>query len=58
MPTGFTQSGLGGYAGSLKFDTQGDWLQLFFDSSPGTLTFELGVNAGFPGTIPSTATFL
>ena len=30
MPTGFSQSGLGGYAGSLKFDTQGDYLILNF----------------------------
>jgi len=59
MPTGFTQSGLGGYAGSLKFDTAGDSLSLAFDSSPGNLTFNLGVNNSFTsGTaIPATITF-
>jgi hypothetical protein len=57
MPTGFSQTGLGGYSGSLKFDTQDDFLQLYFNTSPGNLTFELGVNNSFPGTIPSTATF-
>jgi len=58
MPTGFTQNGLGGYAGALKFDTQGDWLQLYFTGTAGTLSFDLGVNNYFPGTIPSTATFI
>ncbi|MFZ4456139.1 MAG: beta strand repeat-containing protein [Bacteroidales bacterium] len=57
MPTGFTQSGLGGYAGALKFDTQDDWLQLNFSGTPGSLSFALGVNNTFPGTIPTTATF-
>ena len=57
MPTGFSQSGLSGYAGALKFDTAGDWLQLYFDVPPGTLTFDLGVNGTFPGTISSAMTF-
>lgn len=59
LPTGFTHSGLGtDYAGPhLKFDTQGDYLVLNFSGTPGTLSFELGVNNTFPGTIPSTATF-
>ncbi len=57
MPTGFSQNGLGGYSGSLKFDTAGDWLQLYFNGSPGTLTFDIGVNNAFPGTIPATAEF-
>ena len=57
MPTGFTHSGVAGYTGALKFDTQGDWLQLQFASTPGTLTFDLGVNNTFPGTIPSGVTF-
>lgn len=57
MPTGFSQNGLGGYSGSLKFDTAGDWLQLYFDGNPGTLSFDIGVNNTFPGTIPATAQF-
>ena len=59
LPTGFTHSGLGSnYTGPvLKFDTQGDWLQLFFTGQSCTLTFDLGVNGTFPGSIPSTATF-
>ncbi|MGC9150176.1 MAG: fibronectin type III domain-containing protein [Microbacter sp.] len=57
MPTGFTQSGLGGYAGALKFDTQGDYLILWFAGTPGVLTFDVGVNITFPGSIPSGATF-
>ena len=56
-PTGFTQNGLGGYAGSLKFDTAGDWLQLYFNGSPGALSFDIGVNNTFPSTIPPTAVF-
>lgn len=47
MPTGFSQSGLVGYAGALKFDTQGDWLVLYFTNAPGALSFDLGVNNDF-----------
>lgn len=57
MPTGFSQSGLGGYSGSLKFDTQGDYLILNFSGTAGVLSFNIGVNNAFPGTIPSGATF-
>jgi len=59
MPTGFSHVGLTGYAASLKFDTQDDYLILFFNSSPGTLGFDLGVNSSFTsGTaIPSTIVF-
>ena len=57
MPTGFTHSGLTGYTGALKFDTQGDWLQLNFSTTPGTLSFDLGVNNTFPGTISASMTF-
>ncbi len=57
MPTGFTQTGLAGYAGSLKFDTQDDYLILNFSGNPSTLTFDLGVNNSFPGTIPAGSTF-
>lgn len=57
MPTGFSQSGVTSYTGALKFDTQGDYLVLNFTGAPGTLTFDLGVNNTFPGSIPSTATF-
>lgn len=59
LPTGFTHFGLGSnYTGPhLKFDTQDDYLVLYLSGTPGTLTFELGVNNTFPGTIPSTATF-
>ena len=57
MPTGFTHSGLTGYAGSLKFDTQDDYLQLNFTGVPGTLTFDVGVNNTYPGTIPAGVTF-
>jgi len=57
MPSGFSQLGLGGYAGSLKFDTQGDYLQLFFVGNAGVLSFNIGVNNTFPGSIPSTAIF-
>ena len=57
MPNGFSQSGLGGYTGSLKFDTQGDFLVLYFNSNPGNLSFDIGVNNTYPGTIPATVTF-
>ncbi|MFV0469296.1 MAG: DUF6383 domain-containing protein [Dysgonomonas sp.] len=57
MPTGFTQNGLGGYNGALKFDTEGDWLQLNFNGAPDQLQFDLGVNNSFPGSILSTMTF-
>ena len=57
MPTGFTQSGLTGYAGALKFASTDVWLQLYFNTNPGTLNFDLGVNNTFPGSIPTTATF-
>ena len=57
IPAGFTHAGLGGYAVSLKFDTQDDWLQLSFNSSPGILSFDIGVNNSFPGTIPANVTF-
>lgn len=59
LPTGFTHSGLGtDYAGpKLKFDTQGDFLILNFTGIPNTLTFDVGVNNAFPGSILSTMTF-
>jgi len=57
MPTGFSHTGLAGYAGSLKFDTQLDFLILNFTGTPGALSFDLGVNNTFPGTIPTTVTF-
>ncbi|MFZ4776242.1 MAG: IPT/TIG domain-containing protein, partial [Terrimicrobiaceae bacterium] len=57
MPTGFTQTGLGGYGGALKFDSSGDFLTLFFDAAPGTLSFDVGVNNSFPGNIPAGAKF-
>ena len=59
LPTGFSHSGLGtDYAGpTLKFDDLGDYLDLYFTGTPNSLTFDLGVNNTFPGTVPSTATF-
>lgn len=57
MPNGFSMTSLTGYAGALKFATVGASLILNFDRSPGTLTFDLGVNNTFPGTILSTMTF-
>lgn len=57
MPTGFTQSGLEGYNGALKFDTAGDWLQLNFSGTASVLTFDVGINNTFPGSIPVDATF-
>jgi len=57
MPTGFSQSGVTGYSGALKFDDANDTLILYFTGTPGTLSFDLGVNNSFPGTIPSGATF-
>jgi hypothetical protein len=59
LPTGFSHSGLGSnYSGpKLKFDTQGDYLDLFFNAAPGDLTFDMGTNNSFSGTIPTTATF-
>ncbi len=59
MPTGFSHVGLAGYTASLKFDDQNDYLILFFNSSPGTLGFDLGVNNSFTsGTaIPNTIVF-
>jgi hypothetical protein len=59
LPTGFSHTGLGtDYAGPiLKFDTTADNLVLFFDTTPGTLTFDVGVNNNFSTTIPATATF-
>lgn len=38
MPSGFTQFGLSGYNGALKFGPQGSWLKLNFNSMPGTLS--------------------
>jgi hypothetical protein len=58
LPTGFTHTGLTGYLNSaLKFDTQGDWLQLYFTGTPGVLSFDLGVNNNFTSTVPSGVTF-
>jgi len=57
MPTGFTNNGVTGYNGALKFGSQGAWLQLEFAEAAGTLSFEIGVNNNFPGTILSTMTF-
>lgn len=59
LPVGFSHLGLGSnYAGpALKFDNGGDYLVLYFSGTPGTLTFDLGVNGTFPGTIPANATF-
>lgn len=57
LPAGFSSQGLSTYTGALKFDTQGDYLILNFNSTPGLLSFEIGVNNSFPGNIPSTATF-
>ena len=59
LPTGFSHFGLGSdYSGpKLKFDDANDYLVLFFSGTSGTLTFDVGVNNTFPGSIPSTATF-
>lgn len=59
MPTGFTQTGLGGYAGSLKFDTQDDNLVLNYNAPAGQLSYDIGVNNSFTSgtSIPSTITF-
>lgn len=59
LPTGFTHSGLGtDYAGpKLKFDTQGDNLVLNFNTLPGTLSFEVGINGNSNTPIPSDAIF-
>ncbi len=58
LPNGFSQSNVQGYVSALKFATTGAYLLLHFDSSPGILNFDLGVNNVFPGAIPSTATFV
>ena len=57
MPTGFSMTSVSGYAGALKFATAGATLILNFDRSPGTLSFDLGVNNTFPGAILPTMTF-
>ncbi|MEY2651344.1 MAG: hypothetical protein RLZZ321_436, partial [Bacteroidota bacterium] len=57
LPTGFSQTGVASYNGALKFDTQGDQLILFFTGIPNTLSFDLGVNNSFSGTLPSGLTF-
>jgi len=57
MPTGFTQTGLGGYAGSLKFDTQGDFLVLNFAGAAGSLSFDIGPSNSFTTAIPATVVF-
>lgn len=57
MPSGFTQSGLSGYNGALKFGPQGSWLKLHFNSRPGTLSFDLRVNTAFSETIPTGCVF-
>jgi hypothetical protein len=59
MPSGFSQSGLGGYSGALKFDTQGDYLILNINSSPGLLSFDVGINNSFTAgtSFPALATF-
>ena len=61
LQAGFSQTGLNGYVTTqpyaLKFDTQGDFLQLYFTGTPGLLSFDLGLNNNFTSTIPSTATF-
>jgi len=56
MPTGFSQSGLGGYNGSLKFSVVGSWLQLYFNGMPGALTFDLGYNGSFINPLLATVT--
>ncbi|NDC25183.1 MAG: hypothetical protein EBZ49_13805, partial [Proteobacteria bacterium] len=56
MPTGFTQTGLAGYAGALKFDTQADSLTLNFSGNPGNLSFDLGSNNSFTTTTTIAAT--
>lgn len=58
LPNGFSQSNVQGYVSALKFATTGAYLLLHFDSSPGILNFDLGVNNVFPGAIPSTAAFV
>jgi len=58
LPTGFTSSLVTGYAAALKFATTGSSLVLNFNSAPGVLSFDLGVNNSFPGTIPTGATFI
>ena len=57
MPSGFTQSGLGGYNGALKFGPQGSWLKLNFSSMPGTLSFDLRVNSSLSEVIPTGCVF-
>ena len=57
MPTGFTQTGLGGYVGSLKFDTQGDFLVLNFAGAAGSLSFDIGPSNSFTTAIPATVVF-
>ncbi|NEN25720.1 T9SS type A sorting domain-containing protein [Cryomorpha ignava] len=59
LPTGFSHSGLGAdYSGpKLKFDDQGDYLVLRFNTYPGSLTFDIGVNNNFGTTIPADASF-
>ncbi len=58
VPANFTNNGTDTYSGgSRKFNTQGDWFSLFFDSAPGELTFDVGINNGYSGSIPSSVTF-
>ncbi|MCB9034153.1 MAG: lamin tail domain-containing protein [Chitinophagales bacterium] len=59
LPTGFSHTGLGSdYSGpKLKFDTQGDELVLYFNGTAGVLTFDLGVNNSFTGTLPTGCSF-
>lgn len=51
LPTGFTASGLGAnYSAprnpSLRIDDAGDWVQLYFTGTPGTLSYVLKANVG------------
>jgi len=57
MPSGFTQSGVSGYNGALKFSNSASWLKLNFNSMPGTLSFDLRVNTAFSETIPTGCVF-
>jgi hypothetical protein len=59
LPQGFSHVGLGtDYSGgSLKFDSQDDSLTLHFTGAPGILSFEMGTNNSFPGTIPELSVF-
>lgn len=56
FPTGWTNSGIAYYTGSgntppaAKFDTQTDWVQIYFSGTPGTLTYFVAGNSFSGGT--------